>query len=564
MENLVDIVKNNKFGLKQKLASAGLIDEVFNLTKFLNNNYKNISFSQRIWHIRNNNYSIVHCAVCNTNLAKYNEKKAKYVACSEKCTIENSKKILNQVKSNDNYQEKLKTKFIENYGVDNPSKSDLIKKKIVESHNEKFGKLAVHLEKSQQALKNKIKKDKDSIVKRHKENFIKKYGVDNPAKLEIFTNKAKKTNITLYGVDNPAKLPSIKDKIKKTVLEKYNSESYLLSLDYQNKKLSYFKSYFQEKIGNDYKIISYNNLECNILHLECNNTFTIHNKLLSERIIHKRVICNNCNKKSCSQEELQIEDFLKTLGIKFEKNNRNKIKPFEIDFFFSDKNIGIEYNRLFFHSSKFKDKNYHYQKYRLAKDNNIDLIQIPSNYFLQKREITENFIKVRLGITHNFIKIQARKCKINLVPVKEQREFLNNNHFLGYTQSTVTIGLYCDRNLVQLISFKRFNNYWELNRLCTKNNTLVIGGIRRLFKYFVKNYAPKNIITYNDVSLFKGDIYEKLGFNLVHLSRPNYCYTDGEIMISKQSLRKNEKELAKKNCLYKYYNCGIEKYSLSL
>ena len=45
-----------------------------------------------------------------------------------------------------------------------------------------------------------------------------------------------------------------------------------------------------------------------------------------------------------------------------------------------------------------------------------------------------------------------------------------------------------------------------------------------MFKHFINNYEFKSIITYCDIRYFKGTSYEKVGFNLSHISQPDYYY----------------------------------------
>jgi len=49
-------------------------------------------------------------------------------------------------------------------------------------------------------------------------------------------------------------------------------------------------------------------------------------------------------------------------------------------------------------------------------------------------------------------------------------------------------------------------------RFCNKLNYSVVGGASKLFKHFIKNNKPKNIISYSDNRYFDGSLYEKLGF----------------------------------------------------
>ncbi len=65
---------------------------------------------------------------------------------------------------------------------------------------------------------------------------------------------------------------------------------------------------------------------------------------------------------------------------------------------------------------------------------------------------------------------------------------------------------------------------WELIRFCNKLNYNVVGGASRLFKHFIKTYDPNNIISYCDIRVFTGELYEKLGFSYSHTSKPDYFY----------------------------------------
>ena len=65
---------------------------------------------------------------------------------------------------------------------------------------------------------------------------------------------------------------------------------------------------------------------------------------------------------------------------------------------------------------------------------------------------------------------------------------------------------------------------YELLRFCTLLNTNVVGGASKIFKYFLKTYSPKNIISYADRRWSEGDLYKILGFDFSHNSGPNFYY----------------------------------------
>lgn len=118
--------------------------------------------------------------------------------------------------------------------------------------------------------------------------------------------------------------------------------------------------------------------------------------------------------------------------------------------------------------------------------------------------------------------LQARKCSVREVPLPDAKEFISKNHIQGYAKDQVRLGLYSDGELVSIMTFgaPRYNkNYqWELVRYCSSAN--VAGGAERLFSHFVREFDPKSIVSYCDLSKFSGETYAKLGFKLKRTSAP--------------------------------------------
>ena len=59
---------------------------------------------------------------------------------------------------------------------------------------------------------------------------------------------------------------------------------------------------------------------------------------------------------------------------------------------------------------------------------------------------------------------------------------------------------------------------WELNRFCNKINTTVVGSASKLLKKFINDYKPIKIVSYSDIRLFDGKMYETL-------KQQNFKYT---------------------------------------
>ena len=100
--------------------------------------------------------------------------------------------------------EKVKEYWISHYGVDNPAKTDFVKKKMRETN-------------------------------------LRKYGFNCSSKSEIVKEKAKQTCLKRYGVEYAGQIEEAKEKSKKTCLEKYGSEYYIGSKDCLEKTIKFSK-----------------------------------------------------------------------------------------------------------------------------------------------------------------------------------------------------------------------------------------------------------------------------------------------------------------------------------
>lgn len=249
-----------------------------------------------------------------------------------------------------------------------------------------------------------------------------------------------------------------------------------------------------------------------------------------------------------SMLEKKIENLLIQDNIKFSSNKkilkREGFHPLEIDILID--NVGIECNGLYHHSDQFKEKNYHLTKTVLAKNQNIDLLHFWENEIDQKLDLVYSIIRNRIGLTKN--KIYARKCIVKELTIQESKLFCNQNHIQGFSGAKIHYGLFHEDKLVSYMSFgnPRYNkNYeWELIRFCNLMDTNVIGGAGKLFKNFIKENNPENVISYQDIRLFNGNLYKNLGFEMIKTNPPNYFYGDkgGNIYRREQFQKKMLKE----------------------
>ena len=208
-----------------------------------------------------------------------------------------------------------------------------------------------------------------------------------------------------------------------------------------------------------------------------------------------------------SSYEIELEKFIlnEIPEIKLETSCRSFKGIKEIDIVCHLKKIAIEFNGLYWHCDIFKDKNYHLNKTLMMNNMGYRLIHIFEDEWLNKKDICKSIIMNIFG--KNTKKIYARKCAIKEISNKESKEFLNENHIQGYCTSKQQLGLFENKKLVSVMTFRKnrssspagSKNYeFELLRFCCLKYTSVIGAASKLFGYFVKLNSPNKITNYGD------------------------------------------------------------------
>jgi len=488
--------------------------------------------------------------------------------------------------------DKVKKTSIEKYGVEHFSKSELFNEKVHKTNLDKFGFINPFM-------------DSDRI----KLIFNEKYGVNRPSQVKEFNDKIKKTNLERYGYKSVLSSPIIRDRIKKTNLEKYGcispmknylilnklfdtcmfkygSKTYMGTDDFNEKSkktilnkygvVNIMKSNEIRKdfiISLDINYIKYLDDNISLFNCKKGHTFKIHINNYHGRVNGNLPLCTICypigDQKSIKEKELL--EFIKSVY-------SGEIIPsyrdgLEVDIYLPELNIGFEFNGLYFHSDKFKEKNYHLDKTNYFKEKGIRIIHIWEDDWDNRKEIVKSQISNLFGI--NTEKIFARKCDVR--EIKDSKiisEFLNNNHIQGRVNSSLKLGLYFNDELVSLMTFdnnegrkKMELGGYNLNRFCNKKGTNVVGGASKLLSYFMKNYDVKRIVSYADKDWSVGNLYKVLGFINIGVNGPDYKYIVKGCRVHKSRYKKSklkteltESKQMELNGINKIFDCGKLKF----
>ena len=359
--------------------------------------------------------------------------------------------------------------------------------------------------------------------------------------------------------DNPDKVKLISEKISSTFKQKRINNDFSLLLN------KVHPDYIQPLLNGDINSLSEILIKCPICgeydKHSFHNIFRINSNDIKP---NSHNLCHKCYANiSQSSPELEIKDIINTMyNGKCIENSRSIIPPLELDLYYPEKNVAIEFNGNYWHDENHKPKDYHFNKFKLCKDKNIRLVSIYESDWYNKHD---NIINLLKNIFIDSKIIYARNCTISKLDYKTKSDFINEYHFYGDSnQGTISYGLYYNDELVSVMSFgklrgqnKLHNNkdHYELVRFVTKDNMRIVGGASKLFKKFISEYHPVYIICYSDNDFFTGETYNKLGFTLKSLCKSiDYQWVKGTKALSRYECMTNK--LLEK--YPKYRNINIE------
>lgn len=455
-------------------------------------------------------------------------------------------------------QKKYKKTMLERYGYEYAFQNDNIQQEVQkQSQKKEIRKKAQQTMKmngthqGSETHKNKVRKSKlerygdehYTNPNKSKKTKLERYGDEHYSNRE----KAKNTMKLLYGVESYAKTKEFRDMFSGT-----NNGTYTHFTNIENFNDDFIRDKFVD--GDDFDIVS----ACEYFNCTYN---TFKNKDYYDPHKIGRKVEN---------------DFKAIFKDEAEYNNRKIISPMEIDFLFNDYKFGIEYNGLYWHSDKFKDKHYHLNKTKMMELQGYQLFHIFENEWIDKRHIWLSVINSKMNKSS---RIYARKCEVKEISNTEADVFCEKNHLQGAASCSIRIGLYYNKELVAVMTFgtPRFNkNYqYELIRYCSKLNKTIVGGASKLLKYFERTHNPNSLVSYANRRWSQGNLYDVLGFEFKYDTPPNYFYfKNGGEILSRYKCQKHklkdllelydetltEVENMKNNGYHKIYDSGNKIY----
>lgn len=291
--------------------------------------------------------------------------------------------------------------------------------------------------------------------------------------------------------------------------------------------------------------------------------------------------CSTCITPHSSYED-ELAEFFDVSKIPHKSNIRSVIPPYELDLYFPNKAIAIEFNGIYWHSeANGKDKNYHYNKWLACKEQGIQLIQIWEDDWKINPNLIKNMLLHKLGESVQD-KVFARKTSVQLISFSEAQVFLEANHIQGSVRGAYYTALMQEDVVIAVMVLNVKKEEAFIDRYATSVN--VVGGFTKLLAYAEKilkaNHPDvQNLVTFADNEISNGNLYSMNGFVVDKELPPDYKYVYQAKRHHKFGFRKKrfekddklqfiagmtEKELAVLNKVHRTWDSGKTRYGKDL
>lgn len=238
--------------------------------------------------------------------------------------------------------------------------------------------------------------------------------------------------------------------------------------------------------------------------------------------------CPECNKSFFeSKGEIEVREFLNQYVATDKRILHTSSGSFEADILIESKRLIVEYNGEYFHSYPRKEKNYHYNKRKMAESLGYSIVFVWEDDWKNKKKIVQRLLLNRIG-AYSKDTLGARKCEVRELK-KVPSRFYDKYHIQGKPRGGITFGLKYGNKIVAAMTFshtisnrgsKKRDGHFELVRFVTSKN--IPGGASKLLRSFEITYSPKTIVSFSDCDYFSGGLYSQLGFVAEEELKPDY------------------------------------------
>ena len=370
-----------------------------------------------------------------------------------------------------------------------------------------------------------IKQVKDKI----KQTCLEKYGETSFSKSDNF----KKIIQQVYKNKTDDEKEKILEKRRKTTLEKYHVEYLTQSLDILRKgtlKSSYnnllknFKNYVEPMFSFDewegYK------KEYEWKCIKCGNIFKqklYHTKHISRNPGYQFIPrCLNCYPilSGASYQEKEVAEFCKKFYPNLIENDRQLIKPLELDIVIPEKKLAIEFNGSYWHSfNSGTPIDYHLMKTELCKNIGYRLIHIFDFDWHNNKNVVKYFL-TKLLLDKKTKVFDEKTYKISEISKNDSINFLTNYSLQQIRNSSIQLGLFENNELRSVITFSKLKHNWKISNFECENDL----HLQKMIFYF-RIHHKEPITVFIDKRNESDKIFIDAGFQFVNTTNPSPMYT---------------------------------------
>lgn len=239
--------------------------------------------------------------------------------------------------------------------------------------------------------------------------------------------------------------------------------------------------------------------------------------------------CIKCNHMKSASEDA-LHRYLSTFTQAVQRD-RAVIAPKELDIYLPEHKLAIEYCGMYWHSAMCVEdepemRKKHQHKYDMAAAQGVRVITMYESEWQERPQALRRLLRNAIGKGRG--RLMARKCDLRKVSQQEATAFFERYHPQGGTGYGEHYALVHNNKIVACMRFTKGINdrgnarrrIWTLARYATR--ITIAGGASRLFKAFVREFAPTEVKSFSDNRYFDGGMYRALGFELDAQLPPDY------------------------------------------
>lgn len=231
----------------------------------------------------------------------------------------------------------------------------------------------------------------------------------------------------------------------------------------------------------------------------------------------------------------------------------------EVDLYYEDSRVAVEYNGSFWHREAYRGKRYHLDKTLKCIQKRVQVVHIFEYEWMNNRN-KERILKLLGRYLGNVEDVRDRDTQSYMVGKEDADEFLNRYSLKIGKSREYNVGCFRGQELIGVMELCRDtqrNGSYEIVRVAWKDGVRVVNGEKRLFDCFKENYNPEYVWISIDLAKFSGNEFLGMGFKtgLDLLEEPRGVWTKSNSDVVIGSLDEARKEL---------YRAGVWEPQLSI